>query len=537
MLRHWIVLWLMLIAQPVFSGQSAQGVRSEESVQWYTGGTFSNNGSLESHLENLSARSTFSLIGEKQTSLLKFEVLESASYVIDFRNSNFIGQYLHRLFDVQGQLLTSMNGGLHQTEASQFFLRNGHRIHLAAGHYQLLTTQQSQFNIAPPTPFVMNDAEYIGEIRLGNSFALSTLGILVGLFFYYIVISFARKSTVDFTYAMFILGNIIFNCTTLHVSRDVFGLAWFGGGSWPILFSNIAYIVFVMSLLKISMHKNRVLWRAGVSIISLFSLFIVSSLFYPEWQNELNRLGVGIFLLFGITCGIVESLRGSTIARLYLLANVGFVLLGGIAISQEQIDGLQTIYMSHIGLLAVALEVLFLSCVVSYQMTMLESDKSRALAEAEVSLTIAHTDPLTQLPNRYALEKRLATVKGTEAFIYIDLDGLKQCNDHYGHEMGDRLLKSFSNKLHQALVPNCQLYRISGDEFGLVFLKAHLDDVVGAIKVVELVLHQDFTSDVGVSFGSAHFEDYERSQQAVQAADEAMYVNKKLKKRQISALA
>ncbi|MEZ9230323.1 hypothetical protein AB4259_04490 [Vibrio amylolyticus] len=44
------------------------------------------------------------------------------------------------------------------------------------------------------------------------------------------------------------------------------------------------------------------------------------------------------------------------------------------------------------------------------QMMMLESDKSRALAEAEVSLTIAHTDPLTQLPNWHTLEKRLAPV-------------------------------------------------------------------------------------------------------------------------------
>ncbi len=98
----------------------------------------------------------------------------------------------------------------------------------------------------------MAEEEYIREINLGNTITLLGLGVFVGLFFYYLVLSVTRLSLVDLSYALFIAGNLVFNATTLHVLPQLMGVQWYGGASWPILFSNIAYIVFVMSLLQIS---------------------------------------------------------------------------------------------------------------------------------------------------------------------------------------------------------------------------------------------------------------------------------------------
>ncbi|EED24773.1 ggdef family protein [Vibrio sp. 16] len=221
-------------------------------------------------------------------------------------------------------------------------------------------------------------------------------------------------------------------------------------------------------------------------------------------------------------------------ARWYLVANAGFVVLGSIAISQEQIADLKTIYMSHIGLIAVTWEVLFLSCVIAYQMTRLQHEKTRALKQAKDMLEIAHTDALTQLPNRYAMEKKLKTAASGEGFIYIDLDGLKSCNDNYGHEMGDELLVTFSERLMAALPNNAELYRISGDEFGLVFSESNVSRIKTALDELDQTLRTQFLPSVGVSYGAAHFQTNGDYEAVVREADKNMFNNKKRKYQQLT---
>ncbi|WP_052132435.1 sensor domain-containing diguanylate cyclase [Vibrio variabilis] len=477
---------------------------------------------------------SFGLTGGTYTSLLEFKVSHPKNYVIDFRNSALIGKFDHWLFDVEGRLVAHFAGGLLSNEPNPYFLRNGREAMLTPGHYYLITSQASQFNIAPPTPFIMAEEEYIREINLGNTITLLGLGVFVGLFFYYLVLSVTRLSLVDLSYALFIAGNLVFNATTLHVLPQLMGVQWYGGASWPILFSNIAYIVFVMSLLQISRQADKYMWWIGATVIALFSSFVLLSFFMPHWQNEFNRFSVGLFLLFGVIAGIYKSLKRSIVARWYLVANAGFVVLGSIAISQEQIADLKTIYMSHIGLIAVTWEVLFLSCVIAYQMTRLQHEKTRALKQAKDMLEIAHTDALTQLPNRYAMEKKLKTAASGEGFIYIDLDGLKSCNDNYGHEMGDELLVTFSERLMAALPNNAELYRISGDEFGLVFSESNVSRIKAALDELDQTLRTQFLPSVGVSYGAAHFQTNGDYEAVVREADKNMFNNKKRKYQQLT---
>lgn len=472
---------------------------------------------------------SFGLMGGTYTSLLEFEVIQRKNYVIDFRNSALIGNFDHWLFDMEGRLVKHFAGGLLSNQSNPYFLRNGREVVLMPGNYYLITSQASQFNIAPPTPFVMEEEEYIREINIGNTITLVGLGVFVGLFFYYLVLSVTRLSLVDLSYAIFIAGNLLFNATTLQVLPQLTGVQWYGGASWPILFSNIAYIVFVMSLLQISRQADKYMWWVGVTVIALFSSFVVLSVVMPHWQNEFNRFAVGLFLLFGVIAGIYKSLKRNIVARWYLVANAGFVVLGSVAISQEQIADLKTIYMSHIGLIAVTWEVLFLSCVIAYQMSRLQHEKTRALKQAKEMLEIAHTDALTQLPNRYAMEKKLKTVAKGEGFIYIDLDGLKSCNDNYGHDMGDALLVTFSERLTAALPANAQLYRISGDEFGLVFCESCISRITEALDDLDQTIRTLFLPSVGVSYGAAHFQTNGDYEAVVREADQNMFNNKKKK--------
>jgi diguanylate cyclase (GGDEF)-like protein/PAS domain S-box-containing protein len=87
---------------------------------------------------------------------------------------------------------------------------------------------------------------------------------------------------------------------------------------------------------------------------------------------------------------------------------------------------------------------------------------------------MAYHDGLTDLPNRAAFLQALAQMieacAGTEeefAVLCVDLDGLKEINDVFGHAMGDKLLVEVAKRL-QSAARGGVVSRLSGDEFGLI---------------------------------------------------------------------
>jgi diguanylate cyclase (GGDEF)-like protein/PAS domain S-box-containing protein len=87
---------------------------------------------------------------------------------------------------------------------------------------------------------------------------------------------------------------------------------------------------------------------------------------------------------------------------------------------------------------------------------------------------MAYHDGLTDLPNRSAFLQALAQMieacEGTDeefAVLSLDLDGLKEINDVFGHAVGDKLLVEVARRL-QASSRGGVVARLSGDEFGLI---------------------------------------------------------------------
>ena len=87
---------------------------------------------------------------------------------------------------------------------------------------------------------------------------------------------------------------------------------------------------------------------------------------------------------------------------------------------------------------------------------------------------MAYHDGLTDLPNRAAFLQALAQMieacEGTDeefAVLSLDLDGLKEVNDVFGHATGDKLLIEVARRL-QAAARGGVVARLSGDEFGLI---------------------------------------------------------------------
>lgn len=84
----------------------------------------------------------------------------------------------------------------------------------------------------------------------------------------------------------------------------------------------------------------------------------------------------------------------------------------------------------------------------------------------------ALTDLLTGIPNRRALvrelDRALAYQRRSGGYLhvaFIDLDGFKQINDHYGHDAGDRFLIQVAKKLSEEMRESDFVARYGGDEF------------------------------------------------------------------------
>jgi diguanylate cyclase (GGDEF)-like protein/PAS domain S-box-containing protein len=103
-------------------------------------------------------------------------------------------------------------------------------------------------------------------------------------------------------------------------------------------------------------------------------------------------------------------------------------------------------------------------------------------------------DPLTRLPNRLLLMDRtrqaltrLHRSDDVVALLFIDLDRFKALNDNFGHDVGDRLLISVSERLAEMMRDSDTVARLGGDEF--VILAQDIETDEEAVALAERVLH------------------------------------------------
>ncbi len=93
---------------------------------------------------------------------------------------------------------------------------------------------------------------------------------------------------------------------------------------------------------------------------------------------------------------------------------------------------------------------------------------------------MAFIDALTGLPNRRALDERLARSQGKIAIAMVDVDHFKRFNDRYGHESGDRVLRAVARQLRRCR--GGAAYRYGGEEFAIVFEGRQIDPATESLE-------------------------------------------------------
>ncbi len=152
--------------------------------------------------------------------------------------------------------------------------------------------------------------------------------------------------------------------------------------------------------------------------------------------------------------------------------------------------------------------------------------------------SIASTDHLTGLVNRRSMiniiEKSIMNYKKNNipfSIIIGDIDDFKRINDLYGHNRGDRVLKTIADLLKDNLRKNDTLARWGGEEFLILLSDTNYEEACTVAKKLKESLtdfyHDNLneTEHLSMTFGISQFKgDLDR---CISEADKALYKGKK----------
>ncbi len=102
-------------------------------------------------------------------------------------------------------------------------------------------------------------------------------------------------------------------------------------------------------------------------------------------------------------------------------------------------------------------------------------------AVVEASYLLAYHDELTTLPSRRAFREALLRLERPYSIAMADIDHFKRCNDSYGHDIGDQVLRLVASRLAR-VSGGGEAYRFGGEEFAIIFPGKMTSDVLEPLE-------------------------------------------------------
>ncbi|SDW98774.1 sensor domain-containing diguanylate cyclase [Paenibacillus sp. CF384] len=167
-----------------------------------------------------------------------------------------------------------------------------------------------------------------------------------------------------------------------------------------------------------------------------------------------------------------------------------------------------------------------------------EIERREKLEHELIQLT--ERDILTGLLNRRGFSVRIQSWinragqgEGIFGVFYLDLNKFKQCNDTYGHEVGDLVLVEFANRIRHVIRESDLVARVGGDEFVVAVWMQN--DYDGLMQVAKRLIEQLEESPMRIkelqlpmttSIGCTLWTEDKTELDLMRAADQAMYLAK-----------
>lgn len=139
---------------------------------------------------------------------------------------------------------------------------------------------------------------------------------------------------------------------------------------------------------------------------------------------------------------------------------------------------------------------------------------------------LSQIDKLTSFYNRNRFMQDVVEFEGLQqsaGVIYLDINGLKEINDSFGHASGDKLIKECADIIRTTCT-SPYLYRIGGDEFVVIYLCIEEEHFYDSVQVLKNAFQKN---DRQVAIGCTWSKESTELQAVIKKADERMYNDKK----------
>jgi diguanylate cyclase (GGDEF)-like protein len=170
----------------------------------------------------------------------------------------------------------------------------------------------------------------------------------------------------------------------------------------------------------------------------------------------------------------------------------------------------------------------------------LREELARARSRIASLERLADEDALTPVANRRAFVRQLTRMIAFSrrynvpaSVVYFDVNNMKHINDTHGHPAGDAALRRVATVLRDNVRSSDIVGRLGGDEFGVIL--AQTDEVQASSKAASLaeaiaaepLLWGEAVIPVSAAYGVYAFAGGDDPQRAIEAADRAMYEQKR----------
>ncbi len=264
-------------------------------------------------------------------------------------------------------------------------------------------------------------------------------------------------------------------------------------------------------------------WSAGVLLVARS----------PVQVQALTYVAVSVILL-GTALPALQR-RNALGAR---VVGASFLVHGALFVHHAVVllpafwGGPVPVYMSRISFVdAIAEFLVGLGCVLAMGLRALEEarDANRRMEASERTIrSLVDADPLTGLWNRRRLRVFVDGAPEGGAVLFIDVDRFKSINDSWGHATGDICLIRVATAMRKVFRTTDGLFRMGGDEFLVVAPGMGPTEAGRRAEELKEILGtaDDRGIALSVSVGIAPFGDGVRLDEAMAAADAAMYRDK-----------
>lgn len=374
-------------------------------------------------------------------------------------------------------------------------------------------------------------------------------GLLTGLALCLLVYSLAQwitlKEHLFVKYAILIFGGLLFTLLQFGVGSQYIwhGNPWVelhAGGLSALIAATGSFLFIEQALAGPDMKP----WLSKLMKIGACLTTFFAFCFSFDWIDVntvtaiVGTLGLAPALL-GMPTAFTKARRGESIGVYFLIAWAIYFITTAIMV--EVIKGRigANFWTMHSFQFGAAIDMLAFMRVLGLRTKALQTAIVHARSERDNMHSLAHTDPLTGLPNRRSLNASIsealkhAKPEKIMAVYMLDLDGFKQVNDQYGHDVGDELLIAVAARLRNNLRGSDIVSRLGGDEFVVMSNGLHStrqaqelgEKLLKAFNYAFVLSEQTCRVGLTIGFALAPMDGHDVNS-LLKRADAAMYAGK-----------